>query len=181
MTEGGEVEPGDAAGSADGARFRTKTGHVLVTAEQLVIERTGARGGAARLLQGNSKPRTLVIYGLLFGWLVWTGWTSLRSELYLSTTMFWSIAAWIAWSLVKARSFTMAPIVVRSDTSRVEGVTGVTGATRDRLVVHLTENGRDAQRFILMPGVLQNGGGELGRALSLLTEHGWPVDRGPES
>ncbi len=156
--------------------FRTKTGHATVTREQIVIERTGPRGRAANMLQGNSKSRTLLIYGILFAMLVWSGWSSWNHGSTVAAVLFWAYGGWIAYALTKARNFTMSPIMERAATSRIEGIRGLKGATRDRIVVSLSEGGREVRRFILMPGALQNGAGELDRALALLSEQGWPVD-----
>ncbi len=157
--------------------FRTKTGHATVTREQIVIERTGPRGRAAGMLQGNSKGRTLLIYGILLAVLGWSGWNSWSHGSTVTAVLFWGYGAWIAYALTKARNFTMTPVLSRVATSHIEGIRGLKGATRDRIVVSLSESGREVRRFILMPGVLQNGAGELDRALALLSERGWPVDR----
>ena len=156
-------------------RFRTKTGHVDVGEDALRIQRTGARGAAAQRLQGDSKARTLVVYGGIVGLLVWQGWVALQEGGWPFAAFAWGFSTWIVLFLLKARNFSMAPVVTRGATSRVQAVRGWPGLTRDRLVVHFVEDGKPARRYILMPGVLQKGRGEIDRAGTVLREAGWPV------
>jgi hypothetical protein len=156
-------------------RFRTKTGHIQVSADALRIERTGARGAAAQRLQGDSKRRTLVVYGFVVAVLGWQGWTALQDGAWPFTAFAWGFATWVVLFLAKARNFSMTPVVPRDATSRVQPVRGWPGLTRDRLVVHFVEDGKPARRYILMPGVLQQGRGEIDRACEVLRAARWPV------
>lgn len=157
--------------------FRTKTGHARVSAHQIVIERTGVRGGVAQRVQGNSKVRTLVVYAVLSVLLGWQGWSAYRDGRTVFAVFAFALVAWIAYALFRSRRFTMAPVVERDTTTRVVAVRGFSGLTRDRLIVHFNEGAEEVERYILMPGVLQNGRGELDRALALLKQAGWPLEK----
>jgi hypothetical protein len=154
--------------------FRTKTGHVEVTPATLNIVRTGLRGGAAQTLHG-SKAKTWLVYALLCGLCVYIGAREYERGWTIPALLMWGFAAWVVVTLVRARDFSMTPTLVREHTDRIDAVRGIKGLTRDRLVVHFRELGRPARRFIMMPGVLQDGRGELDRAMQMLRESGWPV------
>ncbi|MEN0064401.1 MAG: hypothetical protein AAGA48_19800 [Myxococcota bacterium] len=163
--------------ASSSGRFRTKTGHVDVSPESLHIARTGLRGRTAQVLQGRSGTlRTWLLYGGLIAALLWLGWASLKVDSVPLAAVSWSMAAWMAWTLVSVRNFSMAPVVSRQAATRIEAVRGWPGMTRDRLIVHFDEDGRPARRFILMPGVLQNGRGEIDRAIATLQAQDWPVE-----
>lgn len=51
----------------------------------------------------------------------------------------------------------MTPGIPRSATTRIEAIKGLKFLTRDRLIVHFKEDGREARRYILLPGTLQDG------------------------
>lgn len=158
----------------EGGTFRTKTGLCDVTPERLSLLRTGPRGKLADTIQGRSKARTFGVYGVLvvcMSVLAANAWSSDRP---IVAGMWGAYTAWIIVALARSRDFSMATEIPRSATTRIEVVRGWKVLTRDRLVVHFTENGRPARRFILLPGVLQ-GGSELERAVPLLRDAGWPV------
>ena len=71
----------------------------------------------------------------------------------------------------------MTPVIPRSATPRIAAIRGLKFLTRDRLIVHFEEDGREARRYILLPGTLQDGGsGGREVAVAMLREQGWPVE-----
>lgn len=161
--------------SAQPTSFRTKTGHCDVTRDRLVLLRTGPRGAVADAIQGRSRARTFGVYGVLVTCMTLIGANSWSSDRPIVALMWWGYAAWVVFALARSRDFSTATEVPRAATTRVEAIRGWRVLTRDRLVVHFTDDGKPARRFILLPGVLQDGGGELERAVALLREAGWPV------
>lgn len=156
------------------ATFRTKTGQCDVTPDELRLLRTGPRGALADTIQGRSRARTLGVYGVLvvcMGVLAANAW---RADQPVIALMWFGYAAWIVVSIIRSRDFSMATEIPRTTTTRIDVVRGWKPLTRDRLVVHFTDDGRPARRFILLPGVLQ-GGSELDRAVTALRDAGWPV------
>ncbi len=88
--------------------------------------------------------------------------------------VFAAMAGWLVLFVARTRNFSMVNELIRSRTDHVEFVRGIAGLTRDRVVVHFRDDGgKLARRFILMPGALQRGQGELERARALLQRHGW--------
>lgn len=161
--------------------FRTKTGHVEITRDQLRVVRIGARGQAAQRMQGDSKSRTLFVYAVVVVILVGQGAVLYaRSGSLAWPVVLWFFAGWIVYQLIKSRNFSMVPVVSRESATRIESIRGIPGLTRDRIVVHFDDEGKPSRRFILMPGVLQRGAGEVDRAMEVLAAHAWPVDQ-PES
>lgn len=156
--------------------FATKSGHATVTADLLAIERTGLRGAAAQRLQGDSKRRTSLIYAVVCGYLAFAGLASFRIGHHVSAALLWGFGGWMASWLLLNRNFSMLPQIPRSAVTRVQFVRGWRGLTRDRVVVHFVKDGAALRRFVLMPGVLQKGAGELDRARAVFEAHGWPVD-----
>lgn len=160
-----------------GARcFRTKTGVAQVSHDALRVERVGARGAMAEKVQGSSTARTWLVYAifcLLLGYWALQQWQRGSSVLALvaGAMLLWTVA-----SLVRARNFSMAPVVMRSATKRVQAVKGLPGLTRDRVLIHFNEEGSPRCRYLLMPGVLQKGKNEIERAMAIFKDCGWPVD-----
>ncbi len=157
-------------------KFRTKSGECLVYEDRLVIERHGLRGAAAQSLQGNSKSRTMVVYGLVVALLVWLGWNSWSEGGRIMPFYCWIFSAWLVFWLVRNRNFSMTPEILRSETTKIVGTRGVSALTRNRFAVQFVRDGRPQQRFILMPGALQQGGDEFDRAIAVLRERGWPLE-----
>jgi len=157
--------------------FRTKSGIAHVTAEAVTIERSGLRGATAKALQGNSTARTWLVYAVLCAALSYNGWRVWQTSTWPLAFVLWALVAWIVLFMLNARNFTMTPVVPRETATRVQAVKGIWGLTRDRVIIHFSENGKPVRRYVLMPGVLQDGANELERAVVVLEEAGWPVDK----
>lgn len=160
--------------TAEPTTFRTKTGVCRVSPDKLVLERTGVRGQAAQTLHGDSKTRTWLVYLVIVAVMAHTAWSALRAGDTALASVWAALAGWIVVSLARTRDFSMVNELSRTRMERVEFVRGIAGLTRDRVVVHFRDDaGKQARRFIIMPGALQQGRGELERARAALQNQGW--------
>ena len=158
----------------EAATFRTKTGECHVTPDRLSLLRTGPRGKLADTVQGRSRARTVGLYAVFVVCMAVLATSAWRADRPVAALMWFGYAAWVVVALARSRDFSVATEIPRPATTRIDVVRGWKGLTRDRLVVHFTDDGRPARRFILLSGVLQ-GGSELDRAVTALRDAGWPV------
>jgi hypothetical protein len=148
--------------------FRTKTGTCTITPEQIILMREGARGTAAERIVGDSIGRALLIYGLLGGGALIIGLWYLLGGDTGAGVVFGVIGALFLWNVVKSRNNSAAPIIDRSAIRAVEAHPPRPPATRGYFTVFFEEHGKVRKRLIMLPGVMENGGGEYERAVEAM-------------
>lgn len=155
-----------------GDTFRTKTGACIVLEDRLLLARDGARGALAEALFGDSIVRILAMYLVLA---IWCAGTCVSLALAGDWVIAWIpgvIAVFLFVHVARSRDLSASNVIPFSAIHEIESKPGTTGATRPRFVVHFDENGRRKRRFIMLPGVLEDGQAEFLRAKAILASRG---------
>jgi len=160
--------------------FQTKSGTCSITDEDIVLVRTGIRGAIGNILFGHSIMRIRIILGGASIYFLATALypllaTNKKPDVLLF--LFLLLLAFVFFrALLRTRGLSVNPILKRSAITEITCFPPVSGFRRGAFIVHFKENGEPVHRYIIMPGLAQNGAAiwaranEIMKAENLITE-----------
>ena len=81
----------------------------------------------------------------------------------------------MARGISRSRGLSAAPVLVRSEITRIEARAPSPPFTRGHFIVHFTQQGQALRRLVILPGTLEGGSAEYARAVELLRREGLPL------
>ena len=161
--------------------FRTKTGICTITPEQIILSRESILGTAAKNIHGNNIRRSLTLYALLGITAVGLAAWAIVSRDYFFGAFLLIIGLFLLWSVLSSRNNSAAPIIQRSDIKSVKARAPIPPIRRGYFIVRFTENGKEHNRLIMLPGSLYGGKAEFELALQTMQKSGLMTGSGTSS
>jgi hypothetical protein len=152
--------------------FRTKTGFCHIFPDRIVISRSGFVGDMAKVVVGNNISRILIVYFLVACLALYKSYKAYQTAYYFGVAIWLALSIYLLVAIYRSRKNSATSTIFRNTIQHITFKPAAPGLTRACFIVKFTENDKQRQRLIMLPGSLTGGADETEKALQIIKEEG---------